>query len=116
MASRVKVLHSLWFTPVTRIFYLLRSFSYPASLCGLINYMLLQRLHEFSEGFLQLVCVGHVDDVCMCLLANADVNECEDESACLGGQCTNSIGSYICSCPSGMELVDGASCRGTHRL
>lgn len=48
----------------------------------------------------------------------ADVNECEDTSLCLGGQCTNTIGSYSCSCPAGLELVDGVSCRGIykHRL
>lgn len=61
---------------------------------------------------LQLVWVRHADDVCMCV--NADVNECEDNSLCLGGQCTNSIGSYSCSCPAGLELVDGTSCRGIH--
>ncbi|XP_074547850.1 latent-transforming growth factor beta-binding protein 2-like [Halichoeres trimaculatus] len=44
-------------------------------------------------------------------LSCEDVNECEDNSLCMGGQCTNSIGSYSCSCPSGMELVDGRSCR-----
>uniref|UniRef100_A0A3Q3DZZ5 Latent transforming growth factor beta binding protein 2 n=1 Tax=Labrus bergylta TaxID=56723 RepID=A0A3Q3DZZ5_9LABR len=40
-----------------------------------------------------------------------DVNECEDNSLCLGGQCMNNIGSYSCSCPPGMELEDGGSCR-----
>jgi len=49
------------------------------------------------------------------LCVNSDVNECEDTSLCLGGQCTNNIGSYSCSCPSGLELVDGTSCRGMYR-
>ncbi|XP_028421400.1 latent-transforming growth factor beta-binding protein 2 isoform X2 [Perca flavescens] len=40
-----------------------------------------------------------------------DVNECEDPSQCVGGQCTNTIGSYRCSCPAGLEMVDGTSCR-----
>uniref|UniRef100_A0A8P4FWM1 Latent transforming growth factor beta binding protein 2 n=1 Tax=Dicentrarchus labrax TaxID=13489 RepID=A0A8P4FWM1_DICLA len=44
-------------------------------------------------------------------LSCEDVNECEDNSLCLGGQCTNNIGSYSCSCPDGLELVDGTSCR-----
>ncbi|XP_044021842.1 latent-transforming growth factor beta-binding protein 2-like isoform X2 [Siniperca chuatsi] len=44
-------------------------------------------------------------------LSCEDVNECEDNGLCLGGQCTNNIGSYSCSCPTGLELVDGTSCR-----
>ncbi|XP_023273034.1 latent-transforming growth factor beta-binding protein 2 [Seriola lalandi dorsalis] len=44
-------------------------------------------------------------------LSCEDVNECDDTSLCLGGQCTNSDGSYSCSCPAGLELVDGTSCR-----
>uniref|UniRef100_A0AAZ3QCD6 Latent-transforming growth factor beta-binding protein 1 n=1 Tax=Oncorhynchus tshawytscha TaxID=74940 RepID=A0AAZ3QCD6_ONCTS len=43
-----------------------------------------------------------------------DINECEDRGLCLAGQCTNNPGSYSCSCPSGLEMVDGTSCRGTH--
>ncbi|KAA8582268.1 hypothetical protein FQN60_009008 [Etheostoma spectabile] len=44
-------------------------------------------------------------------LSCEDVNECEDPSLCVGGQCTNTIGSYSCSCPTGLEMVDGTSCR-----
>ncbi|KAK6307218.1 hypothetical protein J4Q44_G00223660 [Coregonus suidteri] len=44
-------------------------------------------------------------------LSCEDINECEDSGLCLGGQCTNSPGSYSCSCPPGLELVEGTSCR-----
>uniref|UniRef100_A0A3P9BQ05 Latent-transforming growth factor beta-binding protein 2 n=1 Tax=Maylandia zebra TaxID=106582 RepID=A0A3P9BQ05_9CICH len=60
---------------------------------------------EVTHSDLQLVWICHAGDVCVCV--NSDVNECEDARLCVGGQCTNAIGSYSCSCPSGMELVDG---------
>ncbi|XP_061751056.1 latent-transforming growth factor beta-binding protein 2-like isoform X2 [Nerophis ophidion] len=41
-----------------------------------------------------------------------DMNECDGTGLCVGGQCTNTIGSYSCSCPSGLEMIDGTSCRG----
>ncbi|XP_061898281.1 latent-transforming growth factor beta-binding protein 1-like isoform X3 [Entelurus aequoreus] len=45
-------------------------------------------------------------------LSCEDMNECDDTGLCVGGQCTNTIGSYSCSCPSGLEMIDGTSCRG----
>lgn len=48
------------------------------------------------------------------LCVNTDVNECEDTGLCHRGQCTNTVGSYSCSCPTGLELVDGTSCRGIY--
>lgn len=54
----------------------------------------------------------HSSDICVC--GNADVNECEDTRLCQGGQCTNTIGSYSCLCPSGHELMEGTSCRGIY--
>ncbi|XP_061898280.1 latent-transforming growth factor beta-binding protein 1-like isoform X2 [Entelurus aequoreus] len=44
-------------------------------------------------------------------LSCEDMNECDDTGLCVGGQCTNTIGSYSCSCPSGLEMIDGTSCR-----
>lgn len=44
-------------------------------------------------------------------LSCEDVNECRDPQMCRGGNCTNTLGSFSCSCPSGLELVDGTSCR-----
>jgi hypothetical protein len=33
-----------------------------------------------------------------------DINECETTSnLCFGGQCKNTIGNYICQCPTGFK-------------
>lgn len=44
----------------------------------------------------------------------ADVNECEENPRiCNGGQCNNTIGSFLCSCSGGLlKGADGSSCLG----
>ncbi|XP_012597491.2 latent-transforming growth factor beta-binding protein 2 [Microcebus murinus] len=40
-----------------------------------------------------------------------DVDECEDpQSSCLGGECKNVAGSYLCLCPQGFQLANGTVC------
>ncbi|XP_053132852.1 latent-transforming growth factor beta-binding protein 2 isoform X3 [Hemicordylus capensis] len=40
-----------------------------------------------------------------------DINECEDPNThCLGGECLNTLGSYMCHCQSGFELFNQTSC------
>lgn len=39
-----------------------------------------------------------------CTLCPADIDECLDESACAGGQCLNTDGSYMCFCTHPMSL------------
>lgn len=51
---------------------------------------------------------SHIDLIFICL----DIDECE-QSPCSDGKCVNTIGSYKCVCPDGMELMrDGVSCEG----
>ncbi|XP_075782988.1 latent-transforming growth factor beta-binding protein 2 isoform X2 [Pelodiscus sinensis] len=40
-----------------------------------------------------------------------DIDECEDPTAsCLGGECQNTQGSYMCHCRPGFELINGTVC------
>ncbi|XP_062973935.1 latent-transforming growth factor beta-binding protein 2 [Elgaria multicarinata webbii] len=40
-----------------------------------------------------------------------DINECEDPNThCLGGECFNIPGSYLCHCQPGFELFNGTMC------
>lgn len=46
----------------------------------------------------------------------ADVNECEENPRiCNGGQCNNTIGSFLCTCSDGLlKGDDGSSCLGNY--
>uniref|UniRef100_A0A8D0HNQ8 Latent-transforming growth factor beta-binding protein 1 n=1 Tax=Sphenodon punctatus TaxID=8508 RepID=A0A8D0HNQ8_SPHPU len=40
-----------------------------------------------------------------------DIDECEDPNGgCLGGECLNTLGSYMCRCQPGFELLNGTVC------
>lgn len=50
-------------------------------------------------------------------LHNADINECEKiPNLCKGGgQCVNTEGSFMCTCPAGLTLdASGTRCEGLY--
>lgn len=44
-----------------------------------------------------MICCGYTPQSCI-----SDINECMS-SPCSGASCTNTIGSYECACPQGMQ-------------
>ena len=57
-------------------------------------------IHEYANEYMHM-------------LMYADIEECEQLKPCSHG-CVNIVGSFRCSCPSGMSLSgDGRVCKGT---
>lgn len=50
----------------------------------------------------------------MCLVCVSDIDECSTiPGVCDGGECTNTAGSYVCTCPRGfISSTDGSRCVG----
>ena len=49
--------------------------------------------------------------------SESDINECEEQTDRCTQDCTNSAGSYTCSCDSGYRLQsDGFSCNGKFKV
>jgi len=48
----------------------------------------------------------------------SDIDECSrDAMLCRGGHCINTVGSFLCQCAEGHELVsDGTTCKGNCSL
>lgn len=51
----------------------------------------------------------------MLLLENLDTDECGNDLDNCDQNCTNTLGSYVCSCITGYDLdPDGHTCNGTY--
>uniref|UniRef100_A0A8C5FTA7 Latent transforming growth factor beta binding protein 1 n=1 Tax=Gadus morhua TaxID=8049 RepID=A0A8C5FTA7_GADMO len=48
---------------------------------------------------------------CVCVCVCVYINECLDHRTCSNGVCTNSEGSFSCSCFEGFQSVQGKSCQ-----
>ena len=50
----------------------------------------------------------------VCLVCVSDIDECSTiPGVCDGGECTNTAGSYVCTCPRGfISSTDGSRCVG----
>lgn len=46
------------------------------------------------------------------LLSITDINECLSFNGGCEDQCTNTVGSYTCSCPTGFSLISHTACQG----
>ena len=56
-------------------------------------------------------------EIVFCLLSSADINECEVNNGGCSHDCTNTLGSYSCSCAHGYVLVsrdDLGHCEGLY--
>ena len=52
-------------------------------------------------------------DYYTCNVCNIDIDECAEETSQCGQECSNTIGSFICSCVDGYTLdIDGRKCNG----
>ena len=76
--------------------------------------------HALQDGMEQAVkqvaitcaCMGHCFNSPLYIHVNEDVNECNGDHVC-DHNCTNTNGSYICSCDPGYELQsDNRTCEG----
>ena len=63
-----------------------------------------------------MVCIKYVVIATLCIklrITHADIDECSSGTDLCAHNCTNSIGSYLCSCGTGYRLnADGFQCDG----
>ena len=59
--------------------------------------------------------VGHYCNLSINDALCADVNECATMNGGCSNECTNTVGSYYCSCPAGFTLSsNGHTCQGMY--
>ena len=57
--------------------------------------------------------IGFVYDIIIILKPHIDINECTERTHACAQVCTNTVGSYTCSCGSGYRLAsNGLGCNG----
>lgn len=55
--------------------------------------------------------------ILLCIVSPTDVNECSEETKCLGGTCINTDGSYMCRCETGFtHLPEAEQCTGKNHF
>lgn len=75
-----------------------------------LNIDLLPYMHKFVKN---VICYF----IQQIFYPNQDIDECSDGTSHCQQDCTNTVGSYICSCRDGYKLeFDGKTCDGNYLL
>lgn len=61
--------------------------------------------------FLLSLCMiyGYIDILCNFV----DTNECAEQDICGQGNCSNTVGAFVCTCDEGFEAALDGKCKGT---
>lgn len=73
----------------------------------------LPRVYDECMTIMKLSVFSNSNDLIVCVCVS-DIDECStNPGVCDGGECTNTAGSYVCTCPRGyITSTDGARCVG----
>ena len=67
----------------------------------------------FSEYTIQMIHRSVIDHIVLYCFLLTDIDECSDDTHGCTFNCTNTNGSYVCSCDAGYQLnEDGLQCDG----
>ena len=79
---------------------------------GLVVVML-ATCYVLMEEHVKVLIYKHLITLLLCIITTSDINECSTNNGGCAHTCTNSVGSYACSCNTGFALdTDNHGCIG----